>query len=67
MTAPWWREPSRYSPPPGGTDRDLNQQYLNDGPCGGTDGPSMAWLDTGTCDSLNDASGYIRTWNIARA
>jgi glucose-1-phosphate thymidylyltransferase len=21
----------------------------------------MAWLDTGTCDSLNDASGYIRT------
>ena len=41
---------------------DLNQMYLDDGQlkvelmgCG------MAWLDTGTCDSLNDAGGYIRT------
>ena len=24
-------------------------------------GRGMAWLDTGTCDSLNDAGGYIRT------
>ena len=24
-------------------------------------GRGMAWLDTGTCDSLNDASSYIRT------
>ena len=24
-------------------------------------GRGMAWLDTGTCDSLNDAGSYIRT------
>ncbi len=24
-------------------------------------GRGMAWLDTGTCDSLNDAASYIRT------
>ena len=28
-------------------------------------GRGMAWLDTGTCDSLNDAGSYI-TWNIAK-
>ena len=41
---------------------DLNQQYLNDGLLQvELMGRGMAWLDTGTCDSLNDASGYIRT------
>jgi glucose-1-phosphate thymidylyltransferase len=41
---------------------DLNRQYLEDGllkvelMCRG-----MAWLDTGTCDSLHEASSYIRT------
>lgn len=41
---------------------DLNRQYLDDGllqvelMCRG-----MAWLDTGTCDSLHEASSYIRT------
>ena len=41
---------------------DLNQLYLNDGLLQvQLMGRGMAWLDTGTCDSLNDASGYIRT------
>jgi glucose-1-phosphate thymidylyltransferase len=41
---------------------DLNQLYLNDGLLHvELMGRGMAWLDTGTCDSLNDASGYIRT------
>ena len=41
---------------------DLNQHYLNDGLLQvELMGRGMAWLDTGTCDSLNDASGYIRT------
>ena len=41
---------------------DLNKLYLNDGLLQvELMGRGMAWLDTGTCDSLNDASGYIRT------
>lgn len=41
---------------------DLNQLYLNDGQLQvELMGRGMAWLDTGTCDSLNDASNYIRT------
>ena len=41
---------------------DLNQQYLNDGLLQvELMGRGMAWLDTGTCDSLNDAGSYIRT------
>ncbi len=41
---------------------DLNQQYLDDGLLQvELMGRGTAWLDTGTCDSLNDASGYIRT------
>ena len=41
---------------------DLNQLYLNEGLLRvELMGRGMAWLDTGTCDSLNDASGYIRT------
>ncbi|EAU75482.1 glucose-1-phosphate thymidylyltransferase RfbA [Synechococcus sp. RS9916] len=41
---------------------DLNQMYLKDGLLRvEVMGRGMAWLDTGTCDSLNDASGYIRT------
>ena len=41
---------------------DLNQMYLKDGLLRvELMGRGMAWLDTGTCDSLNDAGGYIRT------
>ena len=41
---------------------DLNQMYLDDGLLQvELMGRGMAWLDTGTCDSLNDAAGYIRT------
>ncbi|MDA0258648.1 MAG: glucose-1-phosphate thymidylyltransferase RfbA [Cyanobacteria bacterium] len=41
---------------------DLNQMYLDDGQLKvALMGRGMAWLDTGTCDSLNDAGGYIRT------
>ena len=40
---------------------DLNQMYLNDGLLHvELMGRGMAWLDTGTCDSLNDAGSYIR-------
>ena len=41
---------------------DLNQMYLDDGKLKvELMGRGMAWLDTGTCDSRNDAGGYIRT------
>ena len=41
---------------------DLNQMYLNEGQLRvELMGRGMAWLDTGTCDSLNDAGSYIRT------
>ena len=41
---------------------DLNQMYLDDGKLKvELMGRGMAWLDTGTCDSLNDAGGYFRT------
>ena len=41
---------------------DLNQMYLDNGQLKvELMGRGMAWLDTGTCDSLNDAGGYIRT------
>ncbi len=41
---------------------DLNQMYLNEGLLRvELMGRGMAWLDTGTCDSLNDAGSYIRT------
>ena len=41
---------------------DLNQMYLNEGLLRvELMGRGMAWLDTGTCDSLNDAGNYIRT------
>jgi len=41
---------------------DLNQQYLKDGLLRVERmGRGMAWLDTGTYDSLLDASSYIRT------
>ena len=41
---------------------DLNQMYLENGQLKvELMGRGMAWLDTGTCDSLNDAGGYIRT------
>lgn len=40
---------------------DLNKMYLNDGLLHvELMGRGMAWLDTGTCDSLNDAGSYIR-------
>ena len=41
---------------------DLNRQYLDDG-CLHVElmGRGMAWLDTGTCDSLHEAGAYIRT------
>ncbi len=41
---------------------DLNRQYLEDGQLRvELMGRGMAWLDTGTCDSLHDAGSYIRT------
>jgi glucose-1-phosphate thymidylyltransferase len=41
---------------------DLNRQYLHDGLLQvELMGRGMAWLDTGTCDSLHEASSYIRT------
>ena len=41
---------------------DLNRQYLEEGLLRvELMGRGMAWLDTGTCDSLHDAGSYIRT------
>jgi glucose-1-phosphate thymidylyltransferase len=41
---------------------DLNQIYLEEGQLRvELMGRGMAWLDTGTCDSLHEASSYIRT------
>ena len=41
---------------------DLNGQYLQDGQLQvELMGRGMAWLDTGTCDSLHEAGSYIRT------
>ena len=41
---------------------DLNQMYLQEGALRvELMGRGMAWLDTGTCNSLNDAASYIRT------
>jgi glucose-1-phosphate thymidylyltransferase len=41
---------------------DLNRLYLEDGLLKvELMGRGMAWLDTGTCDSLHEASSYIRT------
>ena len=41
---------------------DLNRQYLDEGLLQvQLMGRGMAWLDTGTCDSLHEASSYIRT------
>ncbi|MCP9776414.1 MULTISPECIES: glucose-1-phosphate thymidylyltransferase RfbA [unclassified Cyanobium] len=41
---------------------DLNRQYLEEGLLRvELMGRGMAWLDTGTCDSLHEAASYIRT------
>ena len=41
---------------------DLNRQYLEEGLLQvELLGRGMAWLDTGTCDSLHEAGSYIRT------
>jgi len=41
---------------------DLNRMYLSEGQLRvELMGRGMAWLDTGTCDSLHEASSYIRT------
>ena len=41
---------------------DLNRQYLDQGQLQvQLMGRGMAWLDTGTCDSLQEAGSYIRT------
>ncbi|QPN71433.1 glucose-1-phosphate thymidylyltransferase RfbA [Synechococcus sp. CBW1108] len=41
---------------------DLNSQYLEEGLLQvELMGRGMAWLDTGTCDSLHEAGSYIRT------
>ena len=41
---------------------DLNGQYLRDGQLQvELMGRGMAWLDTGTCDSLHEAGSFIRT------
>ncbi len=41
---------------------DLNRQYLEEGLLQvELMGRGMAWLDTGTCDSLHEAGSYVRT------
>ena len=41
---------------------DLNRMYLDEGVLRvELMGRGMAWLDTGTCDSLHEAASYIRT------
>jgi len=41
---------------------DLNREYLEEGQLQvQLMGRGMAWLDTGTCDSLQEAGSYIRT------
>src|SRR5690606_9961790 len=41
---------------------DLNRRYLEEGRLHGEVLPrGTAWLDTGTFDSLNDASNFVRT------
>ncbi|MBM5785631.1 MAG: glucose-1-phosphate thymidylyltransferase, partial [Cyanobacteria bacterium K_DeepCast_35m_m1_288] len=41
---------------------DLNREYLKAGILQvELMGRGMAWLDTGTCDSLHEAASYIRT------
>jgi glucose-1-phosphate thymidylyltransferase len=41
---------------------DLNRMYLDEGVLRvDLMGRGMAWLDTGTCDSLHEAASYIRT------
>jgi glucose-1-phosphate thymidylyltransferase len=41
---------------------DLNRMYLDEGVLQvELMGRGMAWLDTGTCDSLHEAASYIRT------
>jgi glucose-1-phosphate thymidylyltransferase len=41
---------------------DLNRMYLEEGLLQvELMGRGMAWLDTGTCDSLHEAGSYIRT------
>jgi glucose-1-phosphate thymidylyltransferase len=41
---------------------DLNRMYLHEGLLQvELMGRGMAWLDTGTCDSLHEAASYIRT------
>ena len=41
---------------------DLNRQYLEEGLLQvDLMGRGLAWLDTGTCDSLHEAGSYIRT------
>lgn len=44
---------------------DLNKMYLNDGLLNvEVMGRGTAWLDTGTVDSLHDASSYIKTLEL---
>ena len=64
-----WTGPDRFNPPLEELEiTDLNQMYLDEGLLQvELMGRGMAWLDTGTCDSLNDAAGHIRTLNIGRA
>jgi len=64
MTTPWWSVPEKSNPLPVENSRSpistrciwkegqLRVELM---------GRGMAWLDTGTCDSLNDAASYIRT------
>ena len=46
---------------------DLNQMYLDDGLLKvELMGRGMAWLDTGTCDSLHEAGSLSAPWSTAR-